>query len=181
MTRMQTSQPKWAQVSKRAKCRASSQVSACKAWQTQPQVDQVSNLHLLATLSGQIRRYKAVPQNIDCVFILYLSFKTPAVVEPDLLNFKYELRCFWCCDISYFPSFSLVASSFHPAAMFTFQCRRVRTGVEKYFRLASLVKANDKQHGGHGEIGEDWRRRPSERSRFDWICTIPHSTCTIIV
>ena len=61
---------------------------------TSSRLDQVSNLHLLATLSGQIRRYKAVPQNIDCVFILYLSFKTPAVVEPDLLNFKYELRCF---------------------------------------------------------------------------------------
>lgn len=65
-------------------------------------------------------------QNMDCVFILYLSFETLAVVEPDLLNFKYELRCFWCCDIAYFPSFFLVDSSFHQlsTAMFVFPMLR---------------------------------------------------------
>jgi len=26
--------------------------------------------------------------NVGCIFILYLSFETPAVLEPDLLDFK---------------------------------------------------------------------------------------------
>ena len=63
------------------------------------------------------------------LFILYLSFKTPAVDEPDFLHFRYELTCFWCCDIAYFTSFfssiphsisSLATILRHSAAMFIF-------------------------------------------------------------
>ena len=65
-------------------------------------------------------------------FILYLSFETPEVLAPDLLDFKYELRCFSCCDI-------FQNSLCKPRAMFVFRWWRAGPGVEEYFRLASSV------------------------------------------
>lgn len=56
---------------------------------------------------------------------------------------------------------------------------RVRPGTRCYaWRLLSNRSVTNIKHGGHGEsASEAWRWRPSERPRFDGICTIPRSTC----
>ena len=77
------------------------------------------------------------------IFNPYLSFEAPSALEPDLLDFKYELRCFWCCDI--FKKIPFL--SFQRCSKFCrhicFQLWRERTGVEGIFPLGvSLSKRN---------------------------------------
>lgn len=56
----------------------------------------------------------------------------PEVLEADLLDFKYELRCFWCCDIfskvSRFYEILVNFRTSNSAAMFVFKVDDVDDG-----------------------------------------------------
>ena len=168
--------------------RKSSQVSACKAWQTQPQVDQVSifastcdSVWSDQTISGYTKHWLRIYplpffQNACSSWTWPFKFQIWAEV---LLMLWHSLLSFLFAQFLGRFLIPSVLQILPPCLLSNVDEQGLVSRNISAWRL--LPKQSDKQHGGHGEIGEDWRRRPSECSRFDWICTIPHSTCTIIV